>query len=85
MQIVIDIPKEIYETLRKADAIISSQRSNKSLTSIIFDAVAKGTPLNKIRAEIDGAKVPKNQMSFFRDGINYALHIIDKYRNEVRE
>lgn len=42
-----------------------------------------GIPLDKIRAEIDGAKVPKNQMSFFRDGINYALHIIDKYRNEV--
>ena len=38
--------------------------------------------LNKIRAEIDNAKLPTNQMSFFRDGINYALQIIDKYKAE---
>jgi hypothetical protein len=41
--------------------------------------------LDKIRAEIDGAKLPKNRMSFFRDGINCALEIIDKYRTESEE
>jgi len=45
MQIVIDIPEVFYETLRKADAIISSQRSGKTLMSVIFDAVVNGTPL----------------------------------------
>mgnify|MGYP006923340233 CR=1 FL=1 len=35
--------------------------------------------LDKIRAEIDSAKLPKNRMSFLRDGIDYALEIIDKY------
>ena len=40
--------------------------------------------LDKIRAEIDGAKVPKNRMSFFRDGINCALQIIDKYRKSEK-
>ena len=38
--------------------------------------------LDKIRAEIDGAKKPENQMSFFRDGIDCALQIIDKYKAE---
>ena len=41
--------------------------------------------LDKIRAEIDSAKIPKNQMSFFRDGINCALQIIDKYKAESEE
>ena len=36
--------------------------------------------LDKIRAEIDSAKMPKNRMSFFRDGIDTALEIIDKYK-----
>lgn len=36
--------------------------------------------LDEIRAEIDGAKMPKNRMSFFRDGIDCALQIIDKYK-----
>ena len=39
--------------------------------------------LGKIRAEIDGAELPKNRMSFFRDGINCALQIIDKHRKEI--
>jgi len=47
MQIVIDIPEVFYETLRKADAIISGQRSGKTLMSVIFDAVTNGTPLPK--------------------------------------
>lgn len=38
--------------------------------------------LDKIRAEIDSAKMPKNRMSFFRDGIECALEIIDKYKAE---
>lgn len=41
--------------------------------------------IDKIRAEIDGAKMPKNQMSFFRDGIDCALRIIDKYKAESEE
>ncbi len=47
--------------------------------------VPKEPDLDKIRAEIDGAKMPKNRMSFFRDGIECALQIIDKYRAESEE
>lgn len=39
--------------------------------------------LDKIYAEIDSAKMPKNRMSFFRDGIDCALQIIDKYRDKA--
>lgn len=47
MQIVIDIPEVYYEALRKTDEIISGQRSGKTLMSVIYDAVGKGTPLPK--------------------------------------
>ena len=47
MEIVINIPEVYYEALRKTDVIISGQRSGKTLTSVIFDAVANGTPLPK--------------------------------------
>lgn len=45
MQIVIDIPEVYYEALRKTDEITSSQQSGKTLMSVIYDAVGKGTPL----------------------------------------
>lgn len=38
--------------------------------------------LDEIWKEIDSAELPKNRMSFFRDGINCALQIIDKHRVE---
>ena len=47
MQIVIDIPEVYFEALRKTDVIISGQRSGKTLTSVIYNAVANGTPLPK--------------------------------------
>ena len=47
MQIVIDIPEVFYEALRKTDEIISGQRSGKTLMSVIYNAVAQGTPLPK--------------------------------------
>lgn len=47
MQIVIDIPEVFYEALRKTDEIISGQRSGKTFMSVIYNAVANGTPLPK--------------------------------------
>lgn len=41
--------------------------------------------MDKIRAEIDSAEMPKNRMSFFRDGIDCALRIIDKYMEGAEE
>lgn len=47
MQIVIKIPEVFYEALRKTDRILGGQRSGKTLMSVIYNAVAKGTPLPK--------------------------------------
>lgn len=48
--------------------------------STAFKALEQEPILDKIRVEIDGAKMPKNRMCFFRDGIDCALQIIDKYK-----
>ena len=47
MQIVIDIPEVFYESLKDTDVIVSGQRSGKTLMSVIYTAVANGTPLQK--------------------------------------
>ena len=52
MKIIIDIPEVFYEALRKTDEIISGQRSGKTLMSVIYNAVAQGTPLPKGHGEL---------------------------------
>ena len=52
MQIIIDIPEVYYEALSKTEEIIPSQRSGKTLMSVIYSAVGNGTPLDKIRKEV---------------------------------
>lgn len=85
MKLLIEIPEEIFEALRKAAAIISGQRSGKSLTSIIFDAVAKGTPLEqyelrqKMFSYLDGVADGLNEAS--RDTID----ALNKIRSEIEQ
>ena len=57
MQIVIDIPEVFYEALRKTDEIISGQRSGKTFMSVIYNAVANGTPLPKGHGRLIDAEV----------------------------
>ena len=45
MQIVIDIPDVYYEALRETDGRSSSPQGGKTLMSVIYNAVAVGTPL----------------------------------------
>jgi hypothetical protein len=47
ISLVIKIPEDYYEALRKTDLIISGIRSEETLMSVIYGAVAKGTPLSK--------------------------------------
>lgn len=48
MKLIIDIPEDYYEALRKTDMIFNNGRCNgKTLMSVVYDAVAKGTPLPK--------------------------------------
>ena len=47
IELIVKIPEEYYETLRKTDMIFSGQRSGKTFVSVIFEAIANGTPLPK--------------------------------------
>jgi len=57
MQIVIDIPEVYYEALKQSNIIIKGQRSGKTLESVIYSAVANGTPLPEHGRLIDIGKV----------------------------
>ena len=62
MKIVIDIPEVFYEALSKTDEIVSGQRSGKTLTSVIFDAIANGTPLKGHGKLVDINDLPVNEV-----------------------
>ncbi len=47
MELIIDIPEVYYEALKQANIIISGKRSGKTLESVIYGAVGKGTPLTE--------------------------------------
>ena len=65
MQIIIDIPEVYYEALSKTEEIIPSQRSGKTLMSVIYSAVGNGTPLPKGHGKIID--------------VNEAINYIDDY------
>ncbi len=47
MHIVIDIPEDFYEALKKTDEMTSGLHSENTLMSVVYSAVAKGTVLPK--------------------------------------
>lgn len=74
MKLVVDIPEEIYEALRKTDVIISGQRSGKSLMSVVFNAVAKSTPLDHVFNTIKGG---------IKEEAGYAYADFEQYKADV--
>lgn len=90
MQILIDIPEDFYEALKKTDEMSSGLRSEKTLMSVVYSAVAKGTPfpeepvLDKIRAEM--ADLASRTMNDNRaSGMWTCIDILDKYKRERKE
>ena len=47
MQIVIDIPDQMYQKIKETNMVISGRRSGRSFDYILFNAVNTGTPLPK--------------------------------------
>lgn len=45
MKIVIDIPKEMYQTIKETNMVISGRRSGRRFDYILFNAVSTGIPL----------------------------------------
>lgn len=60
MQIVIDIPDEMYQEIKETFKVISGSRSSKRFDYILFNAVNTGTPLPKGHGDlIDRSKIYK--------------------------
>ena len=54
MKIVIDIPEHIYDAIKKAQEMVSGQRSGKTLLQILVNGIENGTPLSVLLADIRG-------------------------------
>ena len=47
MQIVIDIPEEMYQKIKETSMVISGRRSGRTIDYTLFNAVNEGIPLPK--------------------------------------
>ena len=54
MKLVIDIPNNIYDAIKKTETYISGQRTGKTLLQILMSSVDDGTPLEEVLGEIKG-------------------------------
>lgn len=82
MHIVIDIPEVFYEVLKKADEIVSGPHSEKALMSVIYNAIAKGTPLPKGHGRlIDISQIDKDKIESSNPVISLMLN--DEYIEAV--
>lgn len=53
VKLIIEIPKDYYEVMRRNEVILGSARSGKTLTNVIYSAVANGTLLDDVKALIE--------------------------------
>lgn len=86
VKLIIEIPKDYYEVLSKTEVILTSQRSGKTLMSVIYSAVANGTPLDDVRAEIDEQYDRVHPYNIYvAEGLEMALEIINIYNPESED
>ena len=52
MQIVIDIPEEMYQKIKETSMVISGRRNGRTIDYTLFNAVNKGIPLPKGHGEL---------------------------------
>lgn len=81
MQIVIDIPKDLYEGIERRDGALETEY----VCDELMKAVDNGTPLDKIRAEIAEYKDDKVIHTERNEMIDIVLEIIDKYKAESED
>ena len=82
MQIVIDIPESIYETIKEEE-----------VGNVVYKAIKNGTPLAKIRAEIEDYKstidnaISEDELKIegMKEAYTDCLEIIDEYKAESEE
>ena len=79
MKLIIDIPESAYETCKSIKDVESEQGN---IVDLMLDAIANGTPLDKIKSEIASYKDDKIIHAEQNGMIDIMLGIIDKYRGE---
>jgi hypothetical protein len=67
MELIIDIPEEIYQKIKETNMIISGRRNGKRFDYILFNAVIKGTPL----PEHHGDLIDRNSLELDSDWSDY--------------
>lgn len=89
VKLIIEIPKDYYEALAKTELILPSPRSGKTLMNVIFSAIANGTPLDSVKAEIDKAQESYMSSTAYDEGVRFVLmlayQIVDKCKAESEE
>ena len=74
MQIVIDIPEEMYQEIKEIFKVISGSRRSERFDYILFDAVNAGTPLPKGHGRlIDADAFAEKIEKIIRDKAYYSL------------
>lgn len=82
MKLIIDIPDNIYDAIKKAQTIISGQRSGKTLLQILVNSVENGTPLDDVKAEI--ADLPTDMFEVYKLK-SRVLYMLDRIGKESEE
>lgn len=77
MKLIIDVPDDMYYAIEHRYWSVVNE-------AVLLSYVAKGTPLDKLRAEIHAnAEMHEDGDYYLRD--EWIDEIFDKYRNEVNE
>jgi len=85
VKIMVDIFEQDYVYAAKKHCLPSCD--DKTLRKAFYEMIAKGTPLDEIKDEIEQIEVNGNirDIECFRAGINAALNVINKYSSESEE
>lgn len=77
MKLIIDIPNNIYDAIKKTQTIISGQRSGKTLLQILVNSVENGTPLDSVIEEyVERGAITENMRMLYK---------IDSIKAEIKE
>lgn len=78
MQIVIDIPEEMYQEIKEIFKVISGSRRSERFDYILFDAVNAGTPLPKGHGRlIDASELAKSVCTWLKPTVLDETMLVD--------
>lgn len=93
MKVIIDIPDNIYDAIKKMQTIVSCQRSGKTFLQILVNSVENGTPLDDVKEQMK--KTRRFHVGNFEDdnpidygiveGFDEAIEILDRIGKESEE